>query len=223
MNAITCRQVRDALSADLDGEAVGLDAEAVHHHLGTCATCQRFATALPDVARRTRLAAATPVPVLTGPIVAAAATPPGRRSRRVRDLRVLVALAGVAQLVLALPLLVGVIGPDLHLGRDLGALQVALGVGLLFAAYQPRRAAGVLPIAAVVAAVTVIAATVDVATGAVSLTAELTHLSEIVGVLALWRLTRHLSRPSHGPAAPASPRRPGSVAPSVADVRAGLA
>ncbi len=222
MTDIACGPVRAALSADVDGEDGGVDGEVVARHLEACDPCQRFADALPTVARRTRLAAAAPVPDLTArittaldtvdlagtvdttdtagtpdragtadPVARATAAASDRRRRRLRDLRILVGLAGGAQLITALPVLLGVIGPDLHLGRDLGALQIALGVGLLFAAVQPRRAAGLLPVVAVVVGVTLVTASVDVATGGASLAGELTHLSELVGVLALWGLVRH--------------------------------
>jgi predicted anti-sigma-YlaC factor YlaD len=119
-------------------------------------------------------------------------SPASRRRDRSAEVRALVALAGLAQLVIALPMLLGLVGPDLHLGRDLGALQVALGVGLLFAAAQPRRAHGLLPVAVVVASVTVVAAAIDVMTGVASLAAESTHLAELVGVVVLWALSRQV-------------------------------
>jgi len=214
-----CGPVRAALSADLDGEDAGVDGEVVDHHLAACASCRRFADALPTVARRTRLAAAAPVPDLTARITRALDTTRAdtsrvteRRRRRVRDLRILVALAGAAQLIVAVPLLLGLIGPDLHVGRDLGALQVALGVGLLVTAVQPRRAAGLLPVVAVVAAVTVVTASIDVATGTATLVAELTHLSEVVGVLALWGLVRHQQRGHATDSEPPDPPRSGTSA-----------
>ncbi len=207
-----CAAIREALSADLDDEVVGISRAEVDRHLDVCGACARFAADVAVLARRSRVVAADAVPDLTDAITASvadavgqhrrsepAATDPGRTGVRARELRVLVALAGAVQLVLALPMLLGLVAPDLHLGRDLGALQVALGVGLLFAAAQPRRAQGVLPVVTVVAAITVVAAAVDVAVGVTTLAAELTHLTELVGVAALWTLSR---------------RHPASVAPS---------
>lgn len=193
-----CAAIREAVSADLDGEVAPVSHVEVARHLRGCAACERFVGELSVLARRTRLGAADRVPDLSGSItarLAGASTPPSkpaRSARRQRDLRALVALAGVAQLIVAAPMLLGLLGPDLHLGRDLGAAQVAIGVGLVFAAAQPRRAPGLLPVVAVVAAITVVAATIDVVTGAASLAAELTHLAELVGVAALWALSRHL-------------------------------
>ena len=193
-----CTAIREAVSAELDGEVAPVGRAEVARHLQGCAACERFVDDLAALARRTRVGAADQVPDLTASIMAQVATPPPspsssvRSARRRRDVRALVALAGVAQLILALPMLLGLLGPDLHLGRDLGAAQVAIGVGLVFAAVQPRRSVGLLPVVAVVAAASVVAATIDVATGAASLAAELTHLAELVGVAALWALSRQL-------------------------------
>ncbi|MEX0834758.1 MAG: hypothetical protein WD010_01605, partial [Nitriliruptor sp.] len=110
--------------------------------------------------------------------------------RRTRHLQVLVGLAGVVQLVLAVPVLVGLVGPAIHLGRDLGAFELALGAGLLLAAWEPRRAAGVLPIAAVAAVVATLAGAMDLVAGRATILSELTHVTELVGVAALWALTR---------------------------------
>lgn len=188
-----CTPVREAVSARLDGEDHPLPVTEVHAHVVSCEACAAFETALAGVTRRTRVATAEPVPDLTAPIlVALAEDREANVDRRMLELRWLVALAGAVQLLLAVPALVGVISPDVHVGRDLGALQLALGVGLLFAAWQPRRSAGVLPIAVVVALGAVVTAAFDVATGVATLTAELAHVSEVVGVLALWALRRRV-------------------------------
>lgn len=205
-----CAIVREAVSADLDGELTPLRRDELTHHLDVCASCASFADDLIRLARHSRVGAADAVPDLTDAIrarvevasaTAVASEPedpdPGAASgshlaprSRVREVRWLVALAGAAQLVLAVPMLLGITVPDLHLGREVGALQVAMGVGLIFAAAQPRRAPGLLPVVAVVAGATVIAATIDVVAGVATLAAELTHIAELVGVVALWILSR---------------------------------
>jgi predicted anti-sigma-YlaC factor YlaD len=186
-----CGDVREAISAALDGEEAPLAAARVRDHLDGCAACTRYADAVPSIARSTRVGEARQVPDLTAPILVAVTEQgvlDGRR--RVQHLRLLVALAGLVQLALAVPTLAGVTVAPLHLGRDLGSLQLALAVGLLVAAWQPRRAAGVLPIATVVAGAAIVTGVVDVVTGVATVVAELTHLAEVVGVLALWLLTR---------------------------------
>jgi predicted anti-sigma-YlaC factor YlaD len=188
-----CLPVREAVSARLDGELAHLEADEVEAHLDGCAACQRYEAALPRINRRVTVGAADAVPDLTAPILVALAE--DRASvgdRRIHDLRVVVGLAGVVQLVLAVPVLLGLTGPLLHVGWDLGAFELALGAGLLLAALQPRRAAGVLPVAAVAAVVATVGGVVDLVGGQATVLAELTHLTEVIGVLALWALTRRL-------------------------------
>jgi predicted anti-sigma-YlaC factor YlaD len=189
----TCAAVREAVSACRDGEPAALAAGDVARHLAACRDCRTFEDGLEEVGRRTRVTAAAEVPDLSDTIVAAVAerTPARDRDRdRVRGLRLVVALAGVAQLLVAVPLLAGVAGAGGHLGRDLGAFELALGVGFLVAAFQPHRAPGVLPVAAVVVVTVVLGGAVDLVAGRATLLMELPHLSEIVGLAALWALYR---------------------------------
>lgn len=191
----TCASVRESVSAVLDGEDAALPSAEVRRHLTTCGDCRRFEAALPGVNRRVTVAGAEAVPDLTATILRAMAPGGEPARRRTRELRSLVGLAGVIQLVLAVPVLVGAVGPAVHLGRDLAAFELALGAGLLLAAWQPRRAAGVLPIAVVVAVVATLGGIVDLATGRASFVSELGHLAELVGVAALWALVRRLPDP----------------------------
>jgi predicted anti-sigma-YlaC factor YlaD len=188
-----CRTVREALSARLDGEEHPLPDDEVDRHLAACAGCTENLDAMAGLDRRLRLTEAFEVPDLTAPILVALAEDRSAAATVwATRLRGLVALAGTVQLALALPALLGVGAPDVHLGRDLAVLQLALGVGFLVAAWQPSRAAGLMPVAAVVGIVTLITAGVDVIAGTASPVAESAHLSEIVGVVALWALRRRV-------------------------------
>ncbi|WP_052664919.1 zf-HC2 domain-containing protein [Nitriliruptor alkaliphilus] len=188
-----CAPVREAVSAALDSEDTLLPAAEVQRHLDGCAACRRFAAAVPQVNREVRVGGAAQVPDLTAPILVALAEDRAATvDVRTSQLRVLVALAGVVQLTLAVPVLLGLTGPALHVGRDLGAFEFALGAGLLFAAWQPARAAGVLPIAVIVAVTTTLAGIVDLVAGRATILSELNHLTELIGVAALWALTRRL-------------------------------
>lgn len=189
----TCRTVREALSTRIDGEDHPLPDDEVERHLEACEGCTDHLEAVVGLGRRLRVGAAVEVPDLTAPIlVALAEDRTAAATGWTGRLRGLVALAGGVQLALAVPALLGVAGPDVHLGRDLAALQLALGVGFLVAAWQPSRAAGLLPVAAVVGILTIVTAGTDVVAGTASLTAEAAHLSEVVGVAALWALRRRV-------------------------------
>lgn len=189
----TCRAVREALSARVDGEGHPLPDAEVARHLDVCVGCTDHLDDVLALGRRLRVGGAVEVPDLTAPILVALADDRAAMARGwTTRLRGLVAAAGVVQLVLALPALLELVGPDVHLGRDLAALQLALGVGFLVAAWQPSRTAGLLPVASVVVVVTLVTGSVDVATGTASLAAEAGHLSEIAGVVALWALHRRV-------------------------------
>ena len=107
----------------------------------------------------------------------------------------LVAVA-IAQLALAVPSLIYGTdeGAPIHIAHEVGAWDLALAIGFLFAAWRPLRAVGLLPFVAALSAGLLLTAVIDVVHGrAVALT-ETTHLLELFGTLLLWML--------------ASPRRP---------------
>lgn len=191
-----CSQAREVLSALRDGEVPGASHAAAHRHLAGCAACRRVEAVLDGVGRRLRVAGATPVPDLTGPIVTAG-EPVLRAAhrdhqRRERATRLLVALLGLTQVLLALPLVLGLVAPAEHALRHLGALELGIGLGLVLAAWQPRRAAGILPVVGVVAVVSVVLAAVDIAAGTTSPARESVHLVEVLAVGGVWWLVRLL-------------------------------
>src|SRR4051794_37437274 len=68
---MSCAPFREAISARLDGEPLGMPASALEGHLAGCAGCGDWATQAAQVTRRARLAAAPPVPDLTATVLAA--------------------------------------------------------------------------------------------------------------------------------------------------------
>jgi predicted anti-sigma-YlaC factor YlaD len=138
-------------------------------------------------------AAAAPGPDLTDRVLAA-----GPRSRPDWPVeRWLLLLVGATMLLAALPSVLGA-GAG-HLLRDAGITDVALAVGVLTAAWQPWRAAGVLPVVLVLAAGLSVTSAADVLAGGVSPVDEAVHTLAPTAALLLWRLRRRT------PAAPAGP------------------
>lgn len=193
----TCEPFRDALSAMADGEVAPVDGDAVQAHLDTCARCTAFAAASHELSRRLRVTPAQAVPDLTASILAVVDTPDVARVRaRFRQLRVLLAFTGVAQLVLA-AFTLGTAGSVAgHATREAGIFELALAIGFLVVAWRPGRAGGLLPVAAVVALLATATSLADVTAGTASLAQEAGHLLQLVGTGALWALDRRQGRAS---------------------------
>ena len=103
-------------------------------------------------------------------------------------------VVGLTMLALALPSLVlHDSGTAIHLTRELSAWDAAFGAGLLFAAWQPGRARGLLPMAIVLAGAQVLGSVIDVVSGRSPVVSEAHHALELVGILLLWLLCRTVS------------------------------
>lgn len=193
-----CEQIQDALSARLDGEALpgGLTDGAVDGHVRGCADCAEFQAGASAQHRALRVRAAEPVPDLVHRILER--LPAARRPQPVREWARFGLLAVAAtQLLLALPavLLGEDPGASIHVARELGSFDVALAVGLLWVVWQPRRAAGLLPMVAALAGATIVTALLDVARGEAPFLGETHHLLDLAGLALLWALA-HPPRPA---------------------------
>ncbi|HEY8545804.1 MAG TPA: zf-HC2 domain-containing protein [Acidimicrobiales bacterium] len=206
-----CDHAHEAISARLDGELPPLEDAALDAHLEGCAACREHAHALAGLHRGLRVRPAEPVPDLTGAILATTADqlPSPRPVERppIEWARYGLFTVAFTQLVLALPLLFGADQADaLHATRELGAFGLALAVGMLVVAWQPQRAAGLLPMAMALAAGLTVTAVADMVAGNSPILAEAPHLLELVGVLLLWRLA------ATTPVAPLPSSRPTTAA-----------
>src|SRR5690606_3204820 len=77
-------------------------------------------------------------------------------------------------------------GATEHMARHLGASGIALSIGLLYAAFRPQRAYGLLPFVGALFAATILAMTVDMIDGNRTAFAESAHLAELIGIVVLW-------------------------------------
>lgn len=115
--------------------------------------------------------------------------------------RYALAVVGLTELLLAVPTVLGIRRGDLgslHLWRDLGVSDAALGVGLLVCALQPRRVFGLLPVGVALAVTSIGAAVVDLAQGQAGALGEAKHILELAGVGALLALARREREPDRG-------------------------
>jgi len=201
---MNCEACREAISALLDNEDPGIDSALVQVHLAGCVACQADTTQASRLQGWLRRRPAEPVPDLTPAILARIGpTEPGPRQGTQREVRIALAvLAGlVAVLPLPAPLLAEEAGAPLHVARELGAFQVALAVGLLLVAWQPRRRVQLLPVLAVLSVCPAVIAALDVAGGRTPASAEGHHLVQLAGLGLVWLLAHPpgRARPVAGP------------------------
>jgi len=208
-----CESCRDALSARLDGEEPGLPVAVLDAHLASCAGCRQFSVEITDAHRLVRVREAEAVPDLTRSILDAAPphltpTPPspqeiGAGRGLIGWLRYGLVVIGLTMLALAGPsLLLHDAGSAVHLTRELSAWDLAFGAGLVFAAWRPARARGLLPMAAVLVAGQLLGSIIDVASGHSLIGGEAHHVLALVGVLMLWGLCRSIDSTPARPVAP---------------------
>lgn len=189
-----CTDARTAISARLDGEDLPRDASVLHAHLAGCADCRAWETEASRLHRRTRVGTAPVVLDLTARVLAATATTSGSPASPDLALRVGLALVALVQIGIAAPALL--LGEDAglpaHTARHLGSFAVALGIGFLVAAWRPGLAAGLLPVAAALAALIVVTSILDVVSGRAAATNETAHTTELVGLAGLWLVSRSI-------------------------------
>src|SRR5450631_3486263 len=161
-----CSKARAALSAVLDREPAAETGAALTAHVRTCAACRRFLDGARALDALT-VAAHTDAPDLTATVLEAARTQRHRPDPWTSTLRLGLVAVAIAQLALAVPgLIYGTDeGAPIHVAHEVGAWDLALAIGFLFAAWRPLRAIGLLPFAAALSAGLVLTAVVDVIHG----------------------------------------------------------
>ena len=188
----SCSTVREAVSARLDGEPLGMPAEAFDLHLAACPACTRWADDAAPVTRRMRLAAAPEVPDLTAAVLTALPRElPGTAAAartRLADAAVRLALlaVAVAQAGMTWPALVSgaaSMSAPVHVTHETGAWNLAVAAAFLAVAAVPRLAAGGLPFLATFAALLVPVTLADLAAGHVHADRALAHLLLLAGVV----------------------------------------
>lgn len=185
-----CPDVRVALSAHTDGEDAALSIREVDEHVHGCAACTTFAAELSLLDERVEAYRRIPVEDRTAAILTTAAEQQAvrRSGPTAQQLRGLLWLAALVQLVVGVTALAGV-GGD-HVARDLAIFELAAAGGLGAAAWRPSLAAGVLPMVAVAAAFGLVAMIGDAVAGTTSVAAEVAHLVLLVATWPLATLAR---------------------------------
>jgi predicted anti-sigma-YlaC factor YlaD len=195
-----CARFREAISARLDDESLGMPARELDDHLAGCRACGTWAEDVARVTRRARLAPSPAVPDLTATVLAALPRElPGAgeaaRSRVVgAALRVVLVALGIAQAGLAWPALTSgedAMSAPVHMAHESGAWNLAVAAAFLAVAGGPRLAAGALPFLGSFAALLVPVTLADLAAGHVHADRAVAHLLLVAGTLVVaviaWR------------------------------------
>jgi len=183
---VDCEQTRVVLSAQLDQEASPIEAGAANAHLGRCPACRDWWADIGRLNRVLRVRVAEPVPDIATPVLARVHPP---RTGRGQWVRIALAIVAASELVLAAPgLVLGDGAAAVHDARHLGSFGVAVSIGLLYVAWRPARAFGILPIVTALALTMLVSATVDVAHGRVTSFGEAHHVLEFSGLVLVWML-----------------------------------
>jgi predicted anti-sigma-YlaC factor YlaD len=198
-----CATCREALSARLDGEPEPVAAAQVDEHMADCPDCPDWYADAMVLTRRARVREFVATPDLVDAVLAEAQPPARRRPYA----RVALAAIGLIQLLLAVAQLFGTEthlhhgGETLtgHLINEGAAWNLALGLAMLAAAWQTKRAAGLLPAIAVFVGALVVFSLVDVITVGVPGTRLLSHIPLLVGLALLYLVNREHRR-DRGPA-----------------------
>jgi predicted anti-sigma-YlaC factor YlaD len=192
---MNCTHIRQAISARLDGEPLGVDATALDSHLASCAECRAFAAAAAELHGAIRLAPAPEIPDLTPGILAAIGAETTRDDTQLA-LRWILAVLALVQIAIAVPALV--LGSDadlpVHTARHLGSFDVALAVGFLFAAWRPSRIPGLMPVVVALVACLVGSSMLDVISGNTAALSEAHHVTDFAGLAVVWLLSRPATR-----------------------------
>src|SRR3954462_4194441 len=204
-----CPAYREALSARLDGEVLGLPERMLDEHLAGCPDCAGWAGDVALVTPRGARGPAPPVPDLTARVLSALprelpGTAAAARARLIGPgLRLALLAVGVAQAGLAWPALAfgtGSMSAPVHMAHETGAWNLAVAAAFVAVAAGPRLAAGALPFLGSFTALLVWVTLGDLAAGRVHADRAVTHLLLVAGVPLVapvaWRGRRHRAVPA---------------------------
>jgi predicted anti-sigma-YlaC factor YlaD len=202
-----CPAFREAASARLDDEPLGVAEADFDRHRASCADCASWATSAAAVSRRARLAPAPEVPDLTARVLTAlpGQLPGARAAARARLLdtavRLLLAAVAAAQAGFAWPALTAgtaAMSAPVHMAHETGAWNAAVAIAFAAVAAAPRWAPGSLPFLGAFAVFLLTATVQDLAADRVHTDRAAVHLLMLAGVLLVavlaWRGRRPRTR-----------------------------
>lgn len=190
--SVTCDRYREAASAQLDGEPIGMPATALEQHIAACSDCARWLDSVTSLGRSFRVTAQT-TPDLTDRVLERVVVSDGRVRARRRWLRGGLATVGLVQWALAVPGLSGdSVGMHMamHASHESAAWNVALGASFIAVAVRPARAIGAAPILATFLTALALLSLPDIVSGQVPAARLASHAGVVLGLLLIVLLNR---------------------------------
>ncbi|GAA1017387.1 hypothetical protein GCM10009556_063560 [Acrocarpospora pleiomorpha] len=174
----------------LDGAEPGVGLHRLRIHLDRCPVCVDWLSGAAGLGRALRAMPAAPAPDLTDRIMRGLTGPPPKPAWPLRLARTLAGAIAVCQIVIGYAM---VVAPSLvlheggasHELKEIGAFNLAIGVGFLTAALRPRSVWGVLPAATAGAMILTGTALWDLGNAQVVTLREAHHLFVVAGWMAL--------------------------------------
>jgi predicted anti-sigma-YlaC factor YlaD len=190
----------------MDGEPEPVPAEQVDQHLNECADCLAWQQRAIEVTRLVRVREVTPTPDLTQRILDDAPTPLNTRGW---SARLALGLIALAQLTLGLTQIFGISPASEHAAHDTGPLathlfnestawNLAIGIGLYWAVFRPRAAAGLIPALAAFTLILVAYSTHDLITGTAPASRIAGHSLLLAALILLITVHRQHRHPTPG-------------------------
>lgn len=182
---VSCDDARELISAAADDALSGDEPALLDVHVRGCRDCTAYQERVTALSRSIRVRAADVDPEFVDAVLAR--TRPARLGRG-GWLRPALAWCGLILTWRSIsPLVLGELADTpTHVARHVGASTLALAIGMLYVAWRPHRAAGLLPFVGALFAALFIGATVDVLSGDRSPVSELAHAVEFLGTVVLW-------------------------------------
>lgn len=189
-----CNAAREILSAQLDQEADNEEASRANRHLGRCTGCSQWWTSVGNVTRTLRVRPAETIPDIATPALSRSGN---ARRWTYQSARISLALLAVIELVFAVTgVLAGRDAAPIHDSQHLGAFGAAFAVAVLFAAWRPGFARGLMPVAVTLGIAIPAFAVIDLINENLTTGGGIHHVVQMVGLALIWIVSGQPTTPA---------------------------
>lgn len=181
------RHIRRWASEGLDTDLSPRKQARVDAHLAGCDACSAWYDAAAGIGRRARMRQPQVTGDTTEEILRTHSRIKGAVRASVTFTRLGLVAIGLVQIYLTLP---DFFNSHLHEGHHVGVFDLALGVSMLFAAWRPARAVGMMPFLLVLGAGLLVTSGMDIHSGETPALSEAPHALVLLELGLIWHLQR---------------------------------